>query len=150
MGRETPQERLRNGWRNGRFLAKVTANASPRGDQQSWEVALPSDEASRRSSPARDKGPPRPFPPTLYPKYLAEPLVRRCTFPILCHTDEYSFDKKSFFMCIFVCTIRVYTVVYNFFINQIKSRTHNVYILYNIYGITPYFRKSKTPSETTL
>ena len=40
-----------------------------------------------------------------------------------------------------VCTIRVYTVVYNFFINRIKSRTHNIYILYNIYGITPIFSK---------
>ena len=32
-----------------------------------------------------------------------------------------------------MCTIRVYTIVYNF---SIKSRTHNIYMLYNIYGIT--------------
>jgi hypothetical protein len=66
LGRETPQERLRNGWRNGRVSAKVTASASPRGDQRSWEVALPSDQASRRSIPARARVPPGPFSPTLY------------------------------------------------------------------------------------
>ena len=66
LGRETPQKRLRNGWRNGRVPAKVTASASPRGDQRSWGVALPSDQASRRSSPARARVPPGPFSPTLY------------------------------------------------------------------------------------
>ena len=68
LSRETPQKRLRNGWRDGRVLAKVTANASPRGDQRSWGVALPSDQASRGASPARDKGPLGPFSPTLYLK----------------------------------------------------------------------------------
>ena len=68
LGRETAQERLRNGWRNGRVLATGTANASPRGEKRSWGFALPSDQASRRSSPARDKGPPGPFSPTLYLK----------------------------------------------------------------------------------
>ena len=67
-GRETAQERLRNGWSNGRVSAKVTASASPRGDQRSWGVALPSDQASRRSSPVLDKGPPGPFSATLYLK----------------------------------------------------------------------------------
>jgi hypothetical protein len=61
-GSETAQKRLEN----GRVSSKVTANASPRGDQRSWGVALPSDQASRRSSPA--KVPPGPFPPTLYLK----------------------------------------------------------------------------------
>jgi hypothetical protein len=32
LGRETAQKRLRNGHRNGRVSAKVTASASPRGD----------------------------------------------------------------------------------------------------------------------
>ena len=68
LGRETPQKRLRNGWRNGRVSAKVTASASPRGDQRSWGVALPSDQASRRSSPARAGVPTGPFSPTLYLK----------------------------------------------------------------------------------
>ena len=36
------------------------------------------------------------------------------------------------------CTIRVYTIVYSF---SIKSRTHNIYVLYNIYGITPILSK---------
>jgi hypothetical protein len=45
LGRETPQKRLRNGWRNGRFSAKVTAIGSHRCDQRSWGVALPSDQA---------------------------------------------------------------------------------------------------------
>ena len=66
LGRETAQERLRNGWRNGRVSAKVTASASLRGDERSWGVALPSDQASRRSSPARARVPPGPFSPTLY------------------------------------------------------------------------------------
>jgi hypothetical protein len=70
LGRETPQKRLRNGWRNGRVSAKVTASVSPRGDQRSWGVALPSDQASRRSSPARSRVPPGPFSPTLYLKAL--------------------------------------------------------------------------------
>ena len=89
-GRETAQKRPRNGWRNGRVSAKVTASASPRGDQRSWGVALPSDKASRRSSPARDKGPPWPFPPTLYlirctivyyfqTHYGQSPVLIRCT-----------------------------------------------------------------------
>jgi hypothetical protein len=71
LGRGTPQKRLRNGWRNGRFLAKVTSSVSPRGNQQSWGVALPSDQASRRSSPACAGVPPGPFPPTLYLKRRA-------------------------------------------------------------------------------
>jgi hypothetical protein len=66
LGRETSQKRLRNGWINGRVLAKVAASASPRGDQRSWGVALPSDQASRRSSPARAGVPPGPFSSTLY------------------------------------------------------------------------------------
>ena len=66
LGRETPQKRLRNGWRNGRVSAKVAASASSRGDKRSWGVALPSDQASRRSSPARSRVPPGPFSPTLY------------------------------------------------------------------------------------
>jgi hypothetical protein len=68
LGRGTPQQRLRNGWRNGRVSTKVTANASPRGVQRSWGVALPSDQASRRSSPARARVPPGLFSPTLYLK----------------------------------------------------------------------------------
>jgi hypothetical protein len=66
LGRETYQKRLRNGWRNGRVAAKVTAGASPRGDQRSWGVVSPSDQASRRSSPARARVPLGPFSPTLY------------------------------------------------------------------------------------
>jgi hypothetical protein len=66
LGRGTPQKRLRNGWRNGRVSAKVTASASRKGNQQSWGVALPSDQASRRTSPARARVPPWPFSPTLY------------------------------------------------------------------------------------
>jgi hypothetical protein len=68
LGRETPQKRLRDGWRNGGVSTKVAASASPRGDQRSWGVALPSDQASRRSSPARARVPPAPFSPTLYLK----------------------------------------------------------------------------------
>jgi hypothetical protein len=68
LGRETPQKRLSNGWRNGRVSAKVTASASPRGDQRSWGVALPSNQASRRSSPACVRVPQGPFSPTLYLK----------------------------------------------------------------------------------
>jgi hypothetical protein len=56
LGRETSQKRLRNGWINGRVSAKVTASASPRDDQQSWGVALPWDQASRRWSLARALG----------------------------------------------------------------------------------------------
>jgi hypothetical protein len=62
LGRETPQKRLRNVWRNGRVSAKVTASASPRCDQRSWGVALPSNQASRRSSPARAGCPQGRFP----------------------------------------------------------------------------------------
>jgi hypothetical protein len=61
LGRETAQKRLRNGWRNGRVPAKVTASASPRGNQRSWGVALPSNQASRRSSPASARVPRGPF-----------------------------------------------------------------------------------------
>ena len=89
-GRGTAQKRLSNGSRNGRVSAKVTASASPRGDQRSWGVAFPSDQASRRSSPARDKGPPGPFSPTLYlirctivyyfqTHYGQSPVLIRCT-----------------------------------------------------------------------
>jgi hypothetical protein len=66
LGRETAQKRLRNGHRNGLVSAKGTASAFPRGNQRSWGVALPSDQASRRSSPARAMVPRGPFPPTLY------------------------------------------------------------------------------------
>jgi hypothetical protein len=61
LGRETAQKRFRNGWRNGQVTAEVTASVSPRGDQRSWGVALPSDQASRRSSPARARVPRGPF-----------------------------------------------------------------------------------------
>ena len=50
LGRETAQKRLRNGPRNGRVSAKLTASASPRGNKRSWGVAFPSDQASRRAS----------------------------------------------------------------------------------------------------
>jgi hypothetical protein len=61
FGSRSPQKRLRNGERNGRVSAKVTASASPRGDQRSWGVASPSDQASRRSNPACARVPPGPF-----------------------------------------------------------------------------------------
>jgi hypothetical protein len=60
----TAEKRLEN----GRVSVKVAASASPRGDQRSWGVALPSDQASRRSSPARAGVPQGPFSPTLYLK----------------------------------------------------------------------------------
>jgi hypothetical protein len=41
FGRETAQKRLRNGYRDGQFLAKVTASASSRCVYQSWGVSLP-------------------------------------------------------------------------------------------------------------
>jgi hypothetical protein len=40
LGRETVQKRLRNGYKNGRILAKVTAITSPRCGYQSWGVSL--------------------------------------------------------------------------------------------------------------
>ena len=88
LGRETPQKRLRNGWRNGRVSAKVTASASPRCDQRSWGVALPSDQASRRSSPARARVPPGPFSPTLYLK-TPFPLLMDYSWLLLRCMDAY-------------------------------------------------------------
>ena len=92
-GRETAQKRPRNGWRNGRVSAKVTASASPRGDQRSWGVALPSDQASRRSSPARDRGPLGPFFPTLYLNifnFFNVATFAHLTFGALCTHNMYS------------------------------------------------------------
>ena len=49
-----------------RLSAKPMASASPRGDRRSWGVTFPSDQASRRASPAHARMPPWPFSPTLY------------------------------------------------------------------------------------
>jgi hypothetical protein len=84
-GRETPQKRLRNGWRNGRVSAKVTVSASPRGDQRSWGVALPSGQALRRSSPARAGVPTGPFSPTLYLKISIVNYLCALTLHNLCY-----------------------------------------------------------------
>ena len=51
------EKRLRNGsetaQRNGQVSAKPTVNAFSKGNKRSWGVAFPSDQASRRASPAR-------------------------------------------------------------------------------------------------
>ena len=60
-GRETAQERLRNGQRNGQVSAKPTATAFTRVNKWSWGVIFPSDQASRRASPARAREPRGPF-----------------------------------------------------------------------------------------
>ena len=49
----TAQERLRNGYRNGRETLELVANTSPSGDERTWEFSFGSDQASRRVSLAR-------------------------------------------------------------------------------------------------